>query len=182
MQDKTKGAKPRMQLFRAEGAPLTPDMMRAEGLEGPVLSGFARAEEAGMHQGHRVICLYRSPLPDGPSLCHMWLKSGFITPRHKHDTNCIYYVLAGEMRLGNASAGPGDGLFVPEGTVYSIEAGPEGLEVLEFRTDTAFNVFYTGNDEANWDRIAGAVAANADSWANQPPPSGRGSVQESKER
>ena len=171
MSDEVKSGKPRMQLFKAEGTPLGPDMMRPEGLEGSVLAGFARAEEAGMHDGHRLRCLYRSPLPNGPSLCHMWLKSGFVTPRHKHDTNCIYYVLAGQLKLGNATAGPGEGLFVPEGTVYSIEAGPEGLEVLEFRTDTAFNVLYTGNDEANWDRIVGAVAGNAAGWAGQQPPS-----------
>jgi hypothetical protein len=171
MPDEAKPVKPRMQLFHADGAPLDSEMMYPEGLEGSVLAGFARAEEAGMHDGHRLRCLYRSPLPDGPSLCHMWLKSGFITPRHKHDTNCIYYVLAGELKLGNASAGPGEGVFVPEGTVYSIEAGPQGLEVLEFRTDTKFNVFYTGNDEANWDRIVGAVAGNVADWASQPPPS-----------
>ncbi len=164
-------AKPRMQLFRAGGTPLEPDMMAPEGLDGSVLAGFARAEEAGMHEGHRLRCLYRSPLPDGPSLCHMWLKSGFVTPRHKHDTNCIYYVLAGKLKLGNASAGPGEGVFVPEATVYSIEAGPQGLEVLEFRTDTAFNVFYTGNDEANWDRIVDAVSGNVMDWADQSPPS-----------
>lgn len=173
MPQDAKPAKPRMQLFRAEGTPLEPDMMYPEGLEGSVMAGFARAEEAGMHEGHRLRCLYRSPLPDGPSLCHMWLKSGFITPRHKHDTNCIYYVLAGELKLGNASAGKGEGVFVPEGTIYSIEAGPLGLEVLEFRTDTKFNVFYTGNDEANWDRIVDAVSGNVVDWAGQPPPSER---------
>ncbi len=166
------GKQPRMQIFRGDGGtPLAEDMMHPEGLVPSVQQGFARAAEAGMHEGHRLVCLYRSPLPNGPSLCRMWLKSGFITPRHKHDTNCIYHVLAGEAHLGNAVLKPGDGVFVPEGTIYEIKAGPEGLEVLEFRTDTAFNVFYTGNDDANWDRVVGAVADNAQGWADQPPPS-----------
>ena len=172
MTDTTAGKQPRMQIFRGDGGtPLTADMMAPDGLVDSVVAGFERAGDAGMHEGHRLVCLYRSPLPDGPSLCRMWLKSGFITPRHKHDTNCIYHVLAGEAHLGNAVLKSGDGVFVPKGTIYEIKAGPQGLEVLEFRTDTAFNVFYTGNDAANWDRVVGAVAANAPTWADQPPPS-----------
>jgi len=160
----------RMKIFRAQGEPLAEDMMHPEALDAEGAAAYAQAAEAGMHQGHEIRCLYRSPMPDGPSLCRMWLKSGFVTPRHRHDTNCMYYVLAGELRLGNAVMAPGEGVYVPQGTVYSIEAGPEGLDLLEFRTDTRFNVEYTGNDDAFWGHFLGAVAANAAEWPDQPRP------------
>lgn len=160
----------RMKIFRAAGEPLPEDMMHPEALHGADADAFAKAEAAGIHEGHDIRCLYRSPLPDGPSLCRMWLKSGFITPRHRHDTNCLYFVLAGELRLGNAVLGPGDGAYVPQGTVYSVEAGPEGLDLLEFRTDTVFNVEYTSNNDNFWERVIGATMANAAQWPEQTRP------------
>ena len=163
-------ARPRMQIFRSEGVPLADDMMRPEPMTPADTAAFEAAAQSGMHHGHQLVCLYRSPLPDGPSLCRMWLKGGFVTPRHRHDTNCIYYVLAGELRLGNAVLAPNEGVFVPQGTVYSIEAGSAGLDVLEFRTDTVFNVEYTGNDAGFWQHVSQAMTSNSPGWPDQPRP------------
>lgn len=72
---------------------------------------------------------------DGMSLVHVWFGPDFPLFRHSHPRygDCLYYVIAGEVVLGSQRLGPGDGFFVPNEMPYKYKAGPEGVEVLEFR-------------------------------------------------
>ncbi len=52
---------------------------------------------------------------------------------HAHDEDEIIYVRDGELCLGDQVLGPGSSLFVPGNTLYRFSAGPEGLQILNFR-------------------------------------------------
>ena len=73
--------------------------------------------------------------PNGMSLVHVWFGPNFPLFRHSHPAygDCLYYVVAGEIILGKQRLLPGAGFFVPNGQPYKYTAGPEGVELLEFR-------------------------------------------------
>jgi hypothetical protein len=73
--------------------------------------------------------------PDGMSLVHAWFGPHFPLFRHSHPQlgDCLYYIVGGSAILGSRELGPGDGFFVPNGAPYKYRAGPEGVEILEFR-------------------------------------------------
>lgn len=79
--------------------------------------------------------LFIQNTPNGMSLVHVWFGPNFPLFRHSHPAygDCLYYVVAGEIILGNQKLGPGAGFFVPNGQPYKYTAGPEGVELLEFR-------------------------------------------------
>lgn len=70
---------------------------------------------------------------DGFSILLVWYKPGFIVPRHSHDTDCMYYIQTGTASMGERTLGPGDSVFIPGGTVYTFQGGPEGCQLLEIR-------------------------------------------------
>ena len=55
--------------------------------------------------------------PNGMSLAHVWFGPNFSLFRHSHPLygDCLYYVLAGEIRMGNRQLGRGSTFFVPNG-------------------------------------------------------------------
>lgn len=71
----------------------------------------------------------------GASLLHVWFGPHFPLYRHSHPGlgDCLYYVVSGQAILGSQVLEAGDGFFVPSGMAYKYRAGPEGVEVLEFR-------------------------------------------------
>jgi hypothetical protein len=73
--------------------------------------------------------------PGGMSLVHVWFGPNFPLFRHSHPAygDCLYYVIHGELTIGNRTLGPGSGMFVPNGHAYRFTAGPAGVEVLEYR-------------------------------------------------
>lgn len=160
-----------IRIFQGEGKPLADDMMYPVAMVESVVAGFKPAIDAGLDNGHKLRCLLRSEGPDGSSLCRAWLKSGFVTPRHSHDSDCTYFVLAGTLIMGATIIGPGGGVFVPANSVYFLEAGPSGVEVLEFRPLSRFNVSYRGNSSSHWTRFKEAVVENVAKWRTQRPPS-----------
>lgn len=106
----------------------------------------------------------------GMSIAYSWFKPNFILPKHSHNADCAYYVISGEAHLGNQVLRAGDGFFVPAGGNYQYSAGPEGVEVMEFRTAAEFNMRLSGNTEADWQRIAEAAMKNHNDWLSTPPP------------
>jgi mannose-6-phosphate isomerase-like protein (cupin superfamily) len=54
-------------------------------------------------------------------------------PRHYHEEDQVFVVLEGEVRQGNRRFGPGSGMFVPAGSTYGVQYGPEGARYLEIR-------------------------------------------------
>ena len=77
--------------------------------------------------------------PKGLSLVHVWFGPNFSLFRHSHPRygDCLYYVLAGEIRMGKRVLGRGSTFFVPDGQPYKYKAGPAGVELLEFRCGAA---------------------------------------------
>ena len=73
--------------------------------------------------------------PDGMSLVHAWFGPHFPLFRHSHPKfgDCLYYVVSGQVIMGSRVLKAGDGFFVPNGMPYKYKAGPDGVEVLEFR-------------------------------------------------
>ncbi len=168
----------RISVFRAEDATgIEPEMMPREGIDEAVLAGFARLAEANAREGmgEQTRLLFRESGDQGMSLVHAWFKSGYVLPFHSHNTDCLYYVIAGELHMGSHVLKKGDGIFIPKDQAYGYEAGPDGVEVLEFRNATQFNLKYGANDERRWNRIADTFRARADIWAGETvPPSARG--------
>ena len=115
--------------------------------------------------------LYREPSGTGINLMRAWFKSGYIVPRHSHSSDCLYYVVAGEARFGTQVLRPGDGLFIPADDAYTLEAGPDGVEFLEFRTQQNFNMVFKNNDPVHLERMAEAFNANKANWPGEPRPS-----------
>ncbi len=181
--ESTEGAAPaaaprrRLTIFRAADAAEVPDdMMPREGIDDTVLSALGRLQEADVNvgAGEKAVVLFKEPGENGMSLIHLWFKSGYVLPFHSHDTDCLYYVTAGEIRMGSNVLRKGDGLFIPAGQAYGYEAGPDGVEVLEFRNATHFNLRFQPNANRRWEQMVSTYMERAPLWEEETvPPSER---------
>lgn len=120
--------------------------------------------EWGMSPGHNVKVLYGDPNRDGMSLVWSWFGPGFILPRHSHSADCLYYVVKGSLKMGNQELRAGEGFFVPCDGPYAYTAGPEGVEVLEFRDRSSFDMKITESAD-RWAQIAERARHNSAQWA-----------------
>jgi hypothetical protein len=118
---------------------------------------------------------------DGHGLSLIWLRfaPNYPLPRHSHSTDCLYYIVAGEVHLGRRVLRAGEGFFVPADAPYGYTVGPEGVELLEFRATTVFDS-QIRETPAGWRRILDAIRVNRDEWAGndwgpETPPPGNGS-------
>jgi hypothetical protein len=102
------------------------------------------------------------------SLVWSWFGPGFALPRHSHSSDCLYFVHRGEVHLGSTVLGAGDGFFLPDGAPYAYSAGPEGVEILEFRGVCAFDMKIT-ESLGRWGQIVETSKANKDRWAEEEP-------------
>jgi len=169
-------SKKQMRVFRgAEAGELGHDQMPFVGVDEGVMAGFAKLGAAGAMEAMGAItsCLFREPGAAGLSLCHAWFKSDYILPRHSHSADCVYYILGGEVTMGTQILRKGDGIFIPAHDGYTLKAGPQGAEILEFRNATEFDIHFKGNDEAHWDRMTEVQLAKKDVWPSETPPSAR---------
>lgn len=158
-------------LFRARDAL---DYEEAGVMHGtPVTTVEAEGSEAlvrgGMLDGSAVKLMFSRP---GLSLTHVWFKSGFPLPRHSHDADCLYVIIAGSLRIGTEELGPGDGFFVGKDVPYTYDPGPEGVEVLEIRTADSFDIKLKANNPAWWDKAAQRLEEHRPRWPDESPPSG----------
>jgi hypothetical protein len=167
-------ATPRFAIFRAsdardfeESGIMTSALPRAVEMAGSIA-----AMEAGMMEGTTVRLLFEMP---GLSLTHAWFKSGFPLPRHSHDVDCLYYILAGSLRIGTEELATGDGFLVGAAVPYAYVPGADGVEVLEFRASNHFDIRLFANNPAFWTRAVESVKAKRTEWANEAPPSGSSS-------
>lgn len=124
-------------------------------------AGMRKLVEAGYLEGDDVRILVDLP---GFSLAHAWLKSGYPLTLHSHDSDCLYYVISGGLRIGTEELGPRDTFFVPKDVPYTYRPGPEGVEVLEFRHTGTFNFLNLSKGEAFYAKAAETVAANLADW------------------
>lgn len=126
--------------------------------------GSARLRDAGFMDGNRVKLLYSRP---GMSLTYAWFKSGFPLPRHSHNADCLYFIVAGSLRLGSEELGPGDGFFLGADVPYSYVPGPQGVKVLEFRTSDRFDFRMLAKSRSYWDQALANLLAMRDRWPEE---------------
>jgi hypothetical protein len=132
------------------------------------MQAYADIHRPELTRGDTTRVLFNVP---GFSLVHVWFKKDYPLPRHSHDADCLYYIIAGSLRLGTEDLGPRDGFFVPANAPYTYTPGPEGVELLEFRHATHFNFNLLAKTEAFWKRAVETVEARNEEWkaAKMPP-------------
>ena len=162
----------KMKIFRAADAP---ELMASKCMTiAPVTpiqrEGITKAVSAGYTEGDEVHVLSNLP---GFGLTHAWLKAGYPLALHTHSADCLYYIVAGSLKLGTEQLGPKDTFFVPAGVPYTYTPGPDGVEILEFRHATEFNFVNLSKNPAFWEKAADTVAANRELWRTATPPSQR---------
>jgi quercetin dioxygenase-like cupin family protein len=119
--------------------------------------------------GSKVTVLFKGDGPTGMSLVHAWFGPGYRLPRHSHSADCLYYVVAGEAVMGSRVVKAGDGFFVKADQPYAYSAGPDGIEILEFRAATGFDMQVFDQTVARWKPIVDAAVANQDRWLQLQP-------------
>ena len=160
---KTENQSVRFSIIRAKNAPdfAECEMMSQRALTDVEAEGSIAAHEAGMLDGATLRVLFQMP---GMSLTHVWFKSGFPLPRHSHDTDCLYYILAGSLQIGTESLGPGDGFFVGSDVPYAYTPGDQGVELLEFRSSNAFDIKLLANNPDWWGKAVSTINARKPGW------------------
>lgn len=123
---------------------------------------------SGIEDGNITKLLFATPTM---SLTYAWFKSDFPLPLHSHDADCLYYIIAGSLKLGTEMLGAGDGFFVGKDVPYAYKPGPEGVEVLEFRGADHFDIKFKGATSAYWDKIIAGMEAARGGWQSEAPPS-----------
>jgi hypothetical protein len=144
-------------------------IMHRQPMTPAAIEGGTKMMAAGIDRGAENRLLFAAP---GFSLAYAWFKSGFPLPRHSHDGGCLYYILAGSLRMGSETLAKGDGFFVGGDVPYTYTAGSDGVEVLEFRAADAFDIKVLANNPAFWDKALATVEARRDGWASEMRPSG----------
>ena len=157
-------------IFRASEAPglMEAGCMSIEPFSPVQTEGITALMQAGYSEGEEIRVLCNIP---GFSLTHAWFKRDFPLPLHSHDADCLYYVIAGSIKLGTETLGPRDSFFIPAGVPYTYKPGAEGAEVLEFRQATHFNFLNLANGAGFWEKAAETVSNNREGWASAARPS-----------
>jgi quercetin dioxygenase-like cupin family protein len=139
-------------------------MMQATGFAPP---GMISDEVRDLlRRGEVLRVLFRQAGDDGFSLVHVSFAAGYPLPRHSHSADCLYYVLRGEVRLGRRVVGEGSGFFVPKDHPYAYQAGPDGVELLEFRHATSFDFVVHEDNPERWQAIADTARAHREEWSS----------------
>jgi len=117
-----------------------------------------------LHRGNGSRVLFADQDPDGFSMVHAWFGENFPLPRHTHSGDCLYYVLKGELRMGSKTVKAGSGFFVPSNRPYTYRAGPGGVEVIEFRKVSTFDMITLDQDLAKWQSYVAIGDEMGDEW------------------
>ena len=135
---------------------LDPEEMKALAADGPRPPAVAL--------GIQDTLVFQGEGPDGSSLVRAWLGPHYVLPRHSHSGDCLYYIVEGSIIMGARQLGAGDGFFVPSDAPYAYEAGPDGAVVLEFRTQTSFDMQIPGGQLERWRRMATVAEEHGERW------------------
>ncbi|MBK6512035.1 MAG: cupin domain-containing protein [Haliea sp.] len=162
--------KPKFQIFRVKDAKSLEEEgnMSLQEFTPEQMTGIATLYDPELARGDEVKVLFNIP---GFNLTHVWFKKNYPLPRHSHDCDCLYYIIAGSLRVGTEELGPRDGFFISANVPYTYTPGPEGVELLEFRHATAFDFKLLVQGAAFWARAADTARANSAEWrtATMPP-------------
>jgi len=160
----------KMQIFRAAEAPelMEADIMGLEPYTELQSAGVKQLVDAGYLEGGETRVLINLP---GFSLVKAWFKKDYPLVLHSHDSDCLYYIVAGSLRLGSETLGAGDGFFIEADVPYTYTPGPEGVEVLEFRHANHFNFVNLAKTGSFYNRAAQTIRDNLEDWRQAQPPS-----------
>lgn len=158
--------RPPFEIFRARDAEdyAEGDAMEAKPLTAVEAEGFGRLMAAGLPEGGQVKMLYSRP---GMSLTYCWFKSGYPLPRHSHSADCLYFIVAGSLKIGTEELGPGDGFFLGSDVPYAYTPGGNGVEVLEFRTADKFDFRSLANSKSYWDKLLANMLVAREHWPDE---------------
>ena len=152
-----------MTFFRTEGAP---DLVQDGIMSMPDIAPevYTTYDLGGLLAGEETTVLFKGEGPDGFSLVKARWGRGYRLPRHTHSADCLYYVLSGEIVMGSRTLTAGEGFFIKSESPYTYTAGPDGAEVLEFRSATSFDMKITDRTVESWKPIVEAMRANHEHW------------------
>ncbi|AEG47858.1 hypothetical protein Sphch_0157 [Sphingobium chlorophenolicum L-1] len=140
------------------------DAMEYGELSPAAAQGLQALTNAGLSDGHDIRILFEA---SGFSLTHAWFKSGYPLPLHKHNADCLYYIISGSLKLGTEILEAGDGFFLPAEVPYTYTPGEDGVEILEFRNRTHFDIRFMANNSAFWEKAAQSVVDRRGHWENE---------------
>ena len=168
-EERAGSAKNGFAIFRGQDAPLLGETgaMPLPPIAAESMPEFERAVASGLGDGEQVRLVFSTP---GFSLTHVWFKKDFPLPLHSHDANCLYYIVGGSLRLGDKTLGKGDGFFIPSDMPCTYRAGPDGVELVEFRNADRFDFQFRADTPAFWKKAADICAANREDWKTAPLP------------
>ena len=154
---------PKFQIFRASDAKSLEetDCMSLPEFTPAQMEGLAGVHRPDLARGEEVKVLVNIP---GFSLAHVWFKKDYPLPRHSHDCDCLYYIIAGSLKMGNEELGARDSFFVGADVPYTYTPGPEGVELLEFRHANQFDFKLLANNPSFWTRAAAIAEQRNDEW------------------
>jgi hypothetical protein len=162
--------KAKFQIFRAKDAPSLEeaDIMSLPEFTPVQIEGMTEMYAPDLARGDEVKILVNLP---GFSLAHVWFKKDYPLPRHSHNVDCLYYIIAGSLTMGTEELGPRDSFFLPANVPYTYRPGPDGVELLEFRHATHFDFKLLADGEAFWQRAAKTARERSEEWrtATMPP-------------
>jgi hypothetical protein len=135
-----------MRTFRLADAPMLYEtgMMSMPTMEPDATEQLTEWAQGG---GQIVKVLFGDPEGSGMSLVWSWFGPGFTLP------------------MGNTVVAAGRKKPSPADAPYAYAAGPEGVEVLEFRGVSSFDMRIT-ESLARWDAIVEVSRANKERWAS----------------
>lgn len=155
---------PKFQIFRAKDAPSLEEanIMSLPEFTPTQIEGMMGMYAPGMARGEDVRILVNMP---GFSLAHVWFKKDFPLPRHSHNCDCLYYIIAGSLKVGTEELGPRDSFFIGADVPYTYRPGAEGVELLEFRHANQFDFKLLVDGEAFWQRAVKTAQERSAEWA-----------------
>ena len=164
-------ASPRFSIFRGKDAKDYGEhnLQRMEEITPVIAEGLSHYVKSHVDAAPSTVKLvFGAP---GFSLTKVWFKSGYPLPLHSHNSDCLYYITAGSVKVGTEELGPGDGFFVGRNVPYTYVTGPEGVEVLEFRDTDDLNIRFMSKNKATWEKAAAKMEALRETWIKERPPS-----------
>ncbi len=158
-----------LRIFRGADAPSLEEAGHMEYVDDDpvILEGTAKLGEAGIGEGAVLKCLFSG---FGFSLHYVWFKPGYPLPLHSHNSDCLYYIISGDIRMGTEEMEAGDGFFLPAETPYTYTIGDGGVELLEFRTQEEFDIQFKGKTDAYWEKMLEKLRAEQPKWKETLPP------------
>lgn len=137
---------------------------------GPIATkGMEALAKPQLPGGYDTRMLFSMP---GFSLAYAWFKPQFPLPRHTHNCDCLYYIVAGSLQIGEETLRAGDGFFVGKDVPYTYVAGPEGVEILEFRDTNDFDIKIKAENETFWTKALETLISSQAMWKGMERPSG----------